>query len=183
MLGLVIAVLKDTGQENTQVGQTIIAGATVADFAAIVLLTLFFSMSGRGAGGTWVLGTFAGLVTLLGLALSRVSRSMHLGGVLLRLQNSTAEIRVRMSILLLVGFVALAMRFGLEPVFLIALLFVRGVPALLYYRSLGRSATLAAALLQATSLPFLVTAATTASRPISSHRRPALRWYAPGCFR
>ncbi len=224
-LGLVIAVLKDTGQENAQVGQTIIAGATVADFAAIVLLTLFFSMSGRGAGGTLVLlGIFAGLVTLLGLALGRVGRSMHLGGVLLRLQDSTAEIRVRMSILLLVGFVALAMRFGLEailgaflagalvsaidrdsashpnfrtkldaigygflvpvffvssgvaldlrgliaepsallrvPVFLLALLFVRGVPALLYYRSLGRSATVGAALLQATSLPFLVTAAT-----------------------
>ena len=31
---------------------------------------------------------------------------------------------------------------------------------MLYYRSLGRSATVAAALLQATSLPFLVTAAT-----------------------
>jgi Kef-type K+ transport system membrane component KefB len=54
-LRLVVSVLKDTGQEDTVVGQTIIAGATVADFAAIVLLTLFFSMSGRGAGGTLVL--------------------------------------------------------------------------------------------------------------------------------
>lgn len=88
-----------------------------------------------------------------------------------------------MSILLLVGFVALAMRFGLEPVFLIALLFVRGVPALLYYRSLGRSATLAAALLQATSLPFLVTAATIGMQTDSSHRRPGRRWCALGCFR
>jgi len=224
-LGLVVSVLKDTGQEETAVGQTIIAGATVADFAAIVLLTLYFSMSGRGAGGTLVLlGVFAGLVILLGLALSRVDRSMHLGAVLLRLQDSTAEIRVRMSILLLVGFVALAMRFGLEailgaflagalvsaidrdsashphfrvkldaigygffvpvffvssgialdlrgliaepsallrvPVFLLALLLVRGLPAFLYLRTLGRSATVAAALLQATSLPFLMTAAT-----------------------
>lgn len=93
-LGLVVSVLKDTGQEETEAGQTIIAGATVADFAAIVLLTLFFSMSGGGAGGTLVLlGVFTGLVILLGLALSRVGRSMHLGGVLLRLQDSTAEIR------------------------------------------------------------------------------------------
>jgi hypothetical protein len=45
-------------------------------------------------------------------------------------------------------------------VFLLALLLVRGLPAFLYLRSLGRSATVAAALLQATSLPFLVTAAT-----------------------
>jgi Kef-type K+ transport system membrane component KefB len=46
------------------------------------------------------------------------------------------------------------------PVFLIALLLVRGLPALLYVRALGWPATVAAALLQATSLPFLVTAAT-----------------------
>jgi Kef-type K+ transport system membrane component KefB len=195
------------------------------DFSAIVLLTLFFSMSGRGAGATLVLlAVFAGLVVLLGLVLSRAGRSMHLGGVLLRLQDSTAEIRVRMSMLLLIGFVALAMRFGLEailgaflagalvsfidrdssshphfrtkldaigygflvpvffvasgvnldlrglitepsallrvPVFLVALLLVRGLPALLYIRSLGWSTTVAAGLLQATSLPFLVTVAT-----------------------
>jgi len=35
---------------------------------------------------------------------------------------------------------------------------VRGVPALLYLRSFGRPDTLAAGLLQATSLPFIVTA-------------------------
>ncbi len=46
------------------------------------------------------------------------------------------------------------------PVFLLALLLVRGLPAFLYLGTLGRSATVAAALLQATSLPFLVTAAT-----------------------
>jgi hypothetical protein len=45
------------------------------------------------------------------------------------------------------------------PVFLVALLLVRGVPAVLYRRSLGRAGAVAAGLLQATSLPFLVTAA------------------------
>jgi len=44
------------------------------------------------------------------------------------------------------------------PVFLLALLVVRGVPALLNLRALGGRATAAVALLQATSLPFLVTA-------------------------
>jgi Kef-type K+ transport system membrane component KefB len=46
------------------------------------------------------------------------------------------------------------------PVFLLALLLIRGLPALLYLRELGRQAAIAAGLLQATSLPFLVTAAT-----------------------
>jgi Kef-type K+ transport system membrane component KefB len=44
------------------------------------------------------------------------------------------------------------------PLFLVALLLVRGVPALLYVPTAGRRAALAAGLLQATSLPFVVTA-------------------------
>jgi Kef-type K+ transport system membrane component KefB len=44
------------------------------------------------------------------------------------------------------------------PLFLLALLVVRGAPAYLAVRTLGPRATAAAALLQATSLPFIVTA-------------------------
>jgi hypothetical protein len=44
------------------------------------------------------------------------------------------------------------------PVFLLALLAVRGVPALLGLRASGTRPTLALGLLQATSLPFIVTA-------------------------
>jgi Kef-type K+ transport system membrane component KefB len=46
------------------------------------------------------------------------------------------------------------------PVLLLALLLVRGMPALLYASTLGWQKSVAAGLLQATSLPFLVTAAT-----------------------
>jgi Kef-type K+ transport system membrane component KefB len=42
------------------------------------------------------------------------------------------------------------------PLFLIALLAVRGLPALLYRPLVGDRRTVAAALLQATSLPFIV---------------------------
>jgi Kef-type K+ transport system membrane component KefB len=44
------------------------------------------------------------------------------------------------------------------PVFLLALLVVRGVPALIGLRANGTRSTLALGLLQATSLPFIVTA-------------------------
>jgi Kef-type K+ transport system membrane component KefB len=44
------------------------------------------------------------------------------------------------------------------PLFLLALLLVRGVPAYLSVRTLGTRSTTAVALLQATSLPFIVTA-------------------------
>jgi len=44
------------------------------------------------------------------------------------------------------------------PIFLVALLLVRGVPALLYRRVLDNRRTIAAGLLQATSLSFIVVA-------------------------
>jgi Kef-type K+ transport system membrane component KefB len=46
----------------------------------------------------------------------------------------------------------------LVPVFLIALLIVRGLPALLYIRTVGRTRALAAGFMQATSLTFIVVA-------------------------
>lgn len=222
-LGLVVPVLKDAGQVGSEVGQSALAAASIADFAAIVLLSLFFSASGGStASKVVVLGAFAGLVAVTGLAVSGAARSMRLGEVLLRLQDTTAEIRVRFAVLVLVAFTALAERFGLEsilgaflagaivalvdrdsashpnfrtkleaigygflvpvffvssgvkldlagllhspsalvrvPVFLLALLVVRGVPALIGLRANGTRPTLALGLLQATSLPFIVTA-------------------------
>jgi Kef-type K+ transport system membrane component KefB len=222
-LGLVVPVLKDAGKLDAPVGQLTVAGASVADFAAVVLLSLLFSeTSGGTASKVVLLGMFAVLAVLAVVALGRLERSVRLTTVLVRLQDTTAEIRVRFAVLLLVAFVALASRLGLEtilgaflagailnlvdrdtmthpnfrlkleavgygfvipvffvasglrfdlralldspsaiarvPLFLLALLVVRGVPAALYVSALGRRQAVAAALLQATSLPFLVTA-------------------------
>ncbi len=222
-LGLVVPVLKDAGQVHSQVGQSALAAASIADFAAIVLLSLFFSSSGGSTGSkVVVLGVFAGLIAVTALVVSGAARSVRLGQVLVRLQDTTAEIRVRCAVLLLVAFTVLAEKFGLEsilgaflagaivglvdrdssshprfrikleaigygflvpvffvssgirldlagllhspsalvrvPVFLLALLVVRGLPALLGLRANGPRSTLALGLLQATSLPFIVTA-------------------------
>ncbi|VVJ24893.1 Na+/H+ antiporter-like protein [Amycolatopsis camponoti] len=221
-LGLVVPVLKDAGQAETALGQAIIAACSVADFAAVVLLSLLFSASGGSTGGRLVLlVAFALLVAATAVVVSLAGRSRRLGATLTRLQDTTAEIRVRAAVVLLVAFVALAEAFGLEsilgaflagavvglldrdaashprfrvkldaigygflipvffvagglrldlgglladpaapvriPLFLVALLIARGVPALLYTREFGRRPAAAAALLQATSLPFLVT--------------------------
>jgi Kef-type K+ transport system membrane component KefB len=147
---------------------------------------------------------------------------MRVDALVTRLADTTAEIRVRIAVALLVGFVALAERVGLEailgaflagavlnlvdrdtmshprfrvkldaigygfvipvffvasgialdlrgvfssasgilriPVFLVALLVVRGLPAFLYRPETGTRGAAAAGLLQATSLPFIVTA-------------------------
>src|SRR5947209_2989555 len=54
-LGLIVPVLKDAGPVDSEVGQSAIAAASVADFAAIVLLSLFLSTSGGSTGGKLVL--------------------------------------------------------------------------------------------------------------------------------
>jgi Kef-type K+ transport system membrane component KefB len=224
-LGVIVPVLKDSGNIASPFGQLVIAAASIADFGAIILLSLFFSGSGSTdtAGKLILLGVFALLVVIIGLAVSGAERWMNLSSVLVRLQDTTAQIRVRGAFVLLIGFVALAGQVGLEtilgafaagallslvdrdqemthpqfrlkleaagfglfipiffvtsglrfdlnalfssastiarvPLFLLALVLVRGLPALLYSRDLGRMRAMIAGLLQATSLPFIVTA-------------------------
>jgi Kef-type K+ transport system membrane component KefB len=148
---------------------------------------------------------------------------MRLSSVLARLQDTTAQIRVRAAFVLLIGFTALAEQVGLEtilgafaagalvslidrdeamthpqfrlkleavgfgifipmffvasglrfdlnalfaststvarvPLFLLAIYLARGLPAFVYVRLLGRSRSIIAGVLQATSLPFIVAA-------------------------
>jgi Kef-type K+ transport system membrane component KefB len=223
-LGVVVPVLKDADKASSDLGQLVIAAASIADFGAVILLSLFFSREAASTTAKLVLlGGFFLVVGAFALALVGAERSRRLSGVLLRLQDTTAQIRVRGAFLLLIVFVALAERLGLEvilgaflagavlslvdrdrmmthpafrqkleaigfgvfipvffvasgiqfdlgalfgsastvarvPLFLLALVLVRGLPALLYRRTLGTRQTAVAGLLQATSLPFIVAA-------------------------
>jgi Kef-type K+ transport system membrane component KefB len=115
-LGVLIPVLKDTGRIESRLGQTVIAGASIADFAAIILLTLFFAGEG-GPGATLVLlGALLGLALAVFVVVRGAQRSMRIRADLLRLQDTTAQIRVRGAIVLLVGFAAAAEALGLEVI-------------------------------------------------------------------
>ncbi len=222
-LGLVVAVLKDQQALEGDLGQSVIAASSVADFAAVVLLSLLFSGGESGTGAKIVLLVqFVLLVFVIAVVVKWSAQSLRLGDVIVRLQDSSAEIRVRAAMLLLITFVVLAEKFGLEsilgafmagavvglldrnssthphfrtkldavgygflipvffvasglrldvgglvenpsalarvPVFVGVLLVVRGTPALLSLRRFGPRRSAAVALLQATSLPFIVTA-------------------------
>ena len=116
-LGLVVAVLKDAGRLDTPLGQTTIAASSLADFAAVLLLSLLFSADGKGTGSQLLLfALFAGIVAVVGVAVATTARNMSLGGVLVRLQDTTAEIRVRAAMVLLIAFAVVAERLGLESI-------------------------------------------------------------------
>jgi Kef-type K+ transport system membrane component KefB len=223
-LGVLIPVLRDAGESGTSFGQLVIAGGTIADFATVILLSLFFSRESGSAASKVILlvGLFV-VAVLVALAIAGVEHSMRLGATLRRLQDTTAQIRVRGAFVLLIGLVALANKLGLEvilgafiagailtlidrdeamthpdfrrkldaagfgifipiffvttgvkydlnaltahastlahvPIFLAALVVVRGLPALLYRPLIPRERLPVAVLMQATSLPFIVAA-------------------------
>jgi Kef-type K+ transport system membrane component KefB len=222
-LGVLVPVLKDSGEISSTFGQLIIAAASIADFGAIILLTIFFSGEG-GTGSTLLLLGALFLLAATVLAVVRgAEHSMRIRADLLRLQDTTAQIRVRAALVLLVGFAALAETLGLEailgafiagaivsladrdevmthpdfrrkleavgfgffipaffvtsgvrfdldaltasassllmvPIFLLALLAARGLPAVVYRHALDARHTAIAGLMQATSLPFIVAA-------------------------
>ena len=62
-LGIVVPVLADSGQSQSTLGQLVIAGSSVADFGAVILLSLFFSGDSSSVGSTFLLiGAFVVLV-------------------------------------------------------------------------------------------------------------------------
>src|SRR5919198_246402 len=116
-LGVVIPVLKDSGEAATAFGQLVIAAASIADVATVVLLSLFFSEKSSGVGAKLVLLIgFGALVAAIVVAVAQAQRSMRLSHALVRLQDTTAQIRVRGAFVLLTAFVVLAEKFGLEAI-------------------------------------------------------------------
>src|SRR6266508_4016095 len=116
-LGIILPILKDAGETSKPFGQVVVAGASIAEVGPIVLLSLFFSGESGGIGSKLVLliGFFI-FVVAVGIAILGLERSMRVSQTLLKLQDTTAEIRVRGAFLLLALFVVLASRFGLEAI-------------------------------------------------------------------
>ncbi|MFB4283673.1 cation:proton antiporter [Nonomuraea sp. MTCD27] len=226
-LGLLVPILKDVGAIDRPVGQLTIGGASAGEISAVVLLSLFFSEHSSSPGAKLLLLlSLAGLAVLIVLASMRAGRSMWLSRAVEMLADTSAQVRVRLTMLLVVGLSAMALHLGFEailgafiagavlrlidpdaeqthpqfhikleglgygflvpvffvtsgiqfdlgalfadaetvlrvPMFLAALLLVRGLPALAYRSAgLSRAEVLASGLLQATSLPVIVAAAT-----------------------
>lgn len=116
-LGIVIAVLKDVGAVESPFGQLVIAGSSIAEVGTIVLLTLFFSGESNSIGAKLILfGLFGVFCVAVVLGVLRLEHSMRVMQALVRLQDTTAQIRVRGAVVLLSVFVVLAEKFGLEAI-------------------------------------------------------------------
>ena len=94
------------GEIESQFGQLVVAAGSIADFGAIILLSVLFAGEG-GAGATLVLiGSLLVLAFVVFVVVRGAERSMRIHEDLLRLQDTTAQIRIRGAIVLLIAFAA-----------------------------------------------------------------------------
>jgi Kef-type K+ transport system membrane component KefB len=117
-VSVIFPVMKDSNNTRSSFGQLVLASASIAEFGAITLLSLFFSGNGStSTAGTLILvGVFGLVVVLVGATIVGFERSVSLSRVVQRLQDTTAQIRVRAAFVLLIGFTALADQVGLETI-------------------------------------------------------------------
>ena len=224
-LGVLVPILKDADQTETNFGRLIMAAGSLAELAPLVLLSVFFSASSKNPSVD--LGLLAGFVAFTAVVVvvtQRIREWRPMRAVVHRLENTSSQLRVRLAITFALAFGVVAEHFGLAtilgaflagvivrrtdetpasqeefqskleaigfgflipvffvstgvgldiaalfhstraiilvPIFLVALLVVRGLPALLYVRVVGRTRAIAAGFMQATSLTFIVVATT-----------------------
>jgi Kef-type K+ transport system membrane component KefB len=222
-LGILVPMIKDAGQAQTDFGRLIMAAGSLAELIPLVLLSVFFSASSASPGTD--LGLLAGFIAFTAAVVvvtQRVRGVGRLRQVVRRLESTSSQLRTRLAITFALAFAVSAEHFGLAtilgaflaglivrrtdespvsqrqfqdkleaigfgflipvffvstgagldvsalfastraivlvPVFLIAMLVVRGLPAVLYTRAVGRTRASAAGFLQATSLTFIVVA-------------------------
>jgi Kef-type K+ transport system membrane component KefB len=223
-VGVVVPVLKDARHIDSQVGRLTLANSSIAEFMTVALVAVFFSTQGKTVPAQLtVLAIFVALTMVLFLGLNALWRQVRYVSVLNMLRNTTAQLRIRAAIMILLAAVVLAGHFGLEtvlgafmagailsvlhrgwtddpelfrtkldavafgffvpvffvtsglqfdldalfrspstilrvPLYVVLLLVVRGLPALFYRGILNRREVVAAGLLQATSLSFILVA-------------------------
>jgi Kef-type K+ transport system membrane component KefB len=219
-LSIIIVPLRDARETDTDWGQQVIAAAAVAEFGAVILLSLFYS-GNRAGPGTEILhlSLFAVLAALVFVSLTRAAQFGRVTAAIQRLEGTSAQIGVRGDFALIAVVAGVASQLGLEmilaaftvgvirgmtsgrrereearldavalgifipfffvdsgldfdpgalfgsvsafvrlPLFLLAILIVRALPALIYRSRFATRRTAAAGLLQATSLSFIVVA-------------------------
>ena len=106
--GVIVPVLKDAGRDRRRRSASSSSPpASIADFGAVILLSLFFSRRGRApARRSSCSAACSRAAPLVALAVAGAEHSRRMRE-LARLQDTTAQIRVRGAFVLLIGFVAL----------------------------------------------------------------------------
>lgn len=116
-LGLVVPILREANQNRTPFGQTVMGNSSVAEFGALLLLTIFFSTDGANTSKQlFLIGVFCVAALLISFAVAHVSRLPSVWPALERLAEGSSQLTVRALLVVFLVFLALASRLGLETI-------------------------------------------------------------------
>ena len=114
-LGIVVPVVRDAGEINSDFGQLAVMAGTVGEFASLLLLTILFSADAKSTPEQILyVGIMGVAAALTGLGLYALWRSGRMARVLNALDDTTSQLRVRGAFVILLIFAGLAHGFGVD---------------------------------------------------------------------
>ncbi|HEY2146469.1 MAG TPA: cation:proton antiporter [Pirellulales bacterium] len=115
-LGTLIPILRDANELSTRFGAYAVATGAVGEFAPIILIALVLSTGEGEHGGTLVLMLLFTTITIIGAVVALNYRPPKLIVTLQQKMNTSAQLPVRLAILVLASLVILARNLGLDSI-------------------------------------------------------------------
>jgi Kef-type K+ transport system membrane component KefB len=114
-LGVIVPVLRDAGEVNSDFGQLVVMSGSVGEFGSLLLLTILFSAQPEPTLVQILYVAALGVAAIVGaVAIRRLWQSPWMRRVLLGSDDSTSQLRVRGGFVILLVFTALAHQFGVD---------------------------------------------------------------------
>src|SRR6516162_2807624 len=114
-LGILVPVVRDSGDLNTDFGQLTILAGSVGEFASLLLLTIMFSADAKSTPDQILYVAIMGLAAAAtGFGLYALWRTGRMGRILASLDDTASQLRVRGAFLVLLIFAGLAHGFGVD---------------------------------------------------------------------
>jgi len=116
-IGILVPILRDAGHLHTPVGRFTMSGASTAEVGTIALLGVFFAGENSSATVSALLLAAVAVLAVLLLAALRYTQKWAPGRRILdRLDETSAQARVRFSVMIFLAAAAVAMQFGFEGI-------------------------------------------------------------------
>jgi Kef-type K+ transport system membrane component KefB len=116
-LGVIVPILRDAHENQTEFGQMAVAHASMGEFGSLILIAVFFSSDDADPAlriGLFLV--FAVLMITADLIMARALRSTRLFDTARRLRGGSWQLDVRLAMLVLIGFAAIADVFGFDGI-------------------------------------------------------------------
>ncbi|WP_166847958.1 cation:proton antiporter [Isoptericola sp. BMS4] len=113
-LGVILPIVRDAGASGTRFGDRVLAVGTVGEFGPI--LAIAFVLSGDSPAQVLVVLVAFAALAVTGAVLARKPRHPRLGRLVTATLGTSAQVAVRLCVLVVVGMFAFAQALGLDPV-------------------------------------------------------------------